>query len=104
MTTEGLYEYKALKTFFRLLRLSPSGHDDAAIQFSLFDVDLPQRYEALSYTWGEPVKTSDRHSEQVKYLVYCDQQKILIQKNLHDALRELRLKHNERILWVDAIW
>jgi hypothetical protein len=104
MATEGLYEYKPLKTSFRLLRLSPSRHDDAAIKFSLFDVDVPPPYEALSYTWGEPVKTSDTRGEQVKYLAYCDQQKIWIQKNLHDALRHLRLRHDERILWVDAVW
>jgi hypothetical protein len=51
-------------------------------------------YEALSYTWGDPIP--------VKPLV-LDDKKIRITKNLDAALRHLRRTGAPRRLWIDAL-
>ncbi|OCK73896.1 HET-domain-containing protein, partial [Lepidopterella palustris CBS 459.81] len=51
-------------------------------------------FEALSYTWGESVKT---------HTLLCNGLKIEITRNLFDALTELRHKSTERNMWIDAI-
>ena len=52
------------------------------------------RYEALSYTWGDPKITKP---------VICSGKKIEITANLHSALYHLRYPDRQRILWVDAL-
>jgi hypothetical protein len=80
----------------RLLKLSPATAVNDHIECELFcsDLDGPQTFEALSYTWGSvdnPV-TISLHSTPTQ-----------ITQNLAAALRHLRLPNEARILWVDAL-
>lgn len=51
-------------------------------------------FEALSYTWGDPSET---------FPLICNDQKLLIHKNLHDALPFLARRRSSQPLWIDAI-
>ncbi|KAK3386134.1 heterokaryon incompatibility protein-domain-containing protein [Podospora didyma] len=58
-------------------------------------------YEALSYTWGDSIKTA-------KIKLYPSREATIsgdmgITDNLAAALRRLRLSDRERFLWIDAI-
>ncbi|KAE9576050.1 hypothetical protein CGMCC3_g7698 [Colletotrichum fructicola] len=52
------------------------------------------KYEALSYTWGDP---NDRTQ------IYLDDQPFSVTANLESALRCLRLPDTDRVLWTDSI-
>lgn len=52
------------------------------------------KYEALSYTWGDP---NDRTQ------IYLDDQPFSVTVNLKSALRCLRLPDKDRVLWTDSI-
>ncbi|PMD46841.1 heterokaryon incompatibility, partial [Hyaloscypha variabilis F] len=52
-----------------------------------------EKYEALSYTWGQPG---------FNHQIICDDKQLPITQNLFEALRQLR-KGGERVLWIDAI-
>lgn len=54
-----------------------------------------QRYEALSYVWGDP---SDS-----QYIFLGGENQFPVTKNLYAALRSLRLPHAGRRLWIDAL-
>ncbi|KAI1363809.1 HET-domain-containing protein [Xylaria arbuscula] len=54
-----------------------------------------QRYEALSYVWGD---LDDQHQ-----IFLGGDKAINITKNLHSALRSLRLSRGGRKLWIDAL-
>ncbi|KAM5355518.1 hypothetical protein ACJ41O_002164 [Fusarium nematophilum] len=95
----------ALQT--RLLRIHHSTNPNAEIQCDLFTVDLKKKsgatiagsskkagYEALSYTWGDPQPT-------VRILV--NGLPCWISANLFAALRQLRARERDRVLWTDAI-
>jgi len=82
---------------FRLLRILKG--KDSTICCELFQALVRQRsvaisYEALSYVWGSPG---------AEYLVEINGKPFRITKNLHEALRHLRLRNQDRIVWVDAI-
>lgn len=51
-------------------------------------------FEALSYTWGDPSET---------FPLICNDQKLLMHKNLHDALPFLARRCSSQPLWIDAI-
>lgn len=56
---------------------------------------LKAQYEAISYTWGEPL---------VIYPLYVDDGKhVKATSNLDQALRRLRLPATSRLLWADAV-
>lgn len=59
---------------------------------------LHQRYDTLSYTWGEQDPT-----EHIKIIHANQQYRIRIRPNLHQALLHLRSHRDDRYLWVDAI-
>ncbi|KAH8817266.1 heterokaryon incompatibility protein-domain-containing protein [Xylogone sp. PMI_703] len=95
-----LFKYNPIdlgKPSFRLLRLLKGDGRDICCE--IFDAWLHQRgnvvfYEALSYTWGyndfaESIEVKGR--------------RLHITLNLYRALRDLRLRDRDRILWVDAI-
>jgi hypothetical protein len=70
------------------------------MQISLREVrssDEPE-YEALSYTWA-----TENGDTTLSSTVYCEGAAIQVTKNCEDALRRLRHRDGERILWVDAI-
>ena len=98
-TTSATYQYHPLQYpgQIRLLRLQP-GDELASIQITIFPVLLGEKpiYEALSYTWGDP---------NPRALISCneDGDTIEITLNCEAALRRLRAKDKERILWIDAV-
>ncbi|CAI0641616.1 unnamed protein product [Colletotrichum noveboracense] len=53
------------------------------------------KYEALSYTWGDP---NDRTQ------IFLDDQPFSVTANLESALRCLRLPDTDRVLWTDSIY
>lgn len=92
------YEYEPLQdaASIRLFELLP-GLPESQLQIVIHSIHLPstQKYEALSYTWGEPGQTHE--------LSVSGGYKFKIRTNLQSALRELRLPSQSRWLWVDAI-
>jgi hypothetical protein len=52
------------------------------------------KYEALSYTWG---------SEDSQNAILLDGKTFLVRDNLWEALIRLRMRDEERVLWIDAI-
>jgi hypothetical protein len=96
----GLFEYDPLDLddcSFRLIRLFKA--DYGLVQCELFhswlhNKDCAVEYEALSYTWGS---TNDL------YEIEVNGKKLPVTGNLFLALQQLRFKHQDRILWIDAI-
>ncbi|KAI0444863.1 HET-domain-containing protein [Xylaria telfairii] len=82
------------------------GEDECEFEFPIYlDMDLDsgptqrmhpfQRYEALSYVWGDPSDPQD---------IYFDGGvPFPVTRNLYAALRSLRLPHRGRRLWIDAL-
>lgn len=85
---------------FRLLRLLRHDYDvhdfpRCELFGAFFDCDedlIP--YEALSYTWGGPMKNET---------ILLDGKKFNVTMNLHQALLDLQSRDTDRILWVDAV-
>jgi hypothetical protein len=93
------YQYEALHTpdAIRVLKLLP-GCFGSPLKCEILEVRKSEdpSFEALSYTWGEPVFpriVQDAKSNTV----------IRITENLSDALNGLRYEATERILWIDQI-
>lgn len=57
-----------------------------------YEIGMP--YEALSYTWGSIERTSK---------ITTNDCTLAVTENLHHALRYLRYKDRDRILWIDLI-
>lgn len=84
------------KPAFRLLRLSKG--DSFDIECELFQAYLDDEsiitYDALSYAWGS-TKQYD--------IITVNGRRLGATRNLYLALQKLRLRDEDRILWVDAI-
>ena len=82
----------------RLLKLLPASNhvNDQGLGCALEDCRLSDdlSYEALSYTWGQPVFPESLHTHNGI---------LRITENLALALRSLRFKDRVRYLWVDAV-
>ncbi|KAJ8130370.1 hypothetical protein O1611_g3262 [Lasiodiplodia mahajangana] len=100
--TEDEFRYLPLQRpgMIRLLRLTPQQDATARIECQLFDYPLVELthalhlYEALSYVWG---------SANGYYSISVNGRVLSVTENLHTALLELRDRHIERVLWIDAI-
>lgn len=95
----------------RLLHLLPSTDRDARLECQLIETQIPDydfisqqststahdpcKYQALSYTWGEP------RFPQLLHVLPAGI--INITENLHSALQALRKPDKTLILWVDAV-
>ncbi|KAE9364223.1 HET-domain-containing protein, partial [Stipitochalara longipes BDJ] len=82
----------------RLLRLQArmfSASDEIECELFQVNLDAEPRYEALSYEWGPPVESPS--------WISVDGNEHRVRENLSDALRDLRLKYEPRILWIDAL-
>ncbi|KAF4616233.1 hypothetical protein G7Y89_g15171 [Cudoniella acicularis] len=101
LTSPCTYRYEPLQhaDSIRLLALYP-GDFTTPIQISLAEVRSQDNhpYEALSYTWAMEDGNCRRSSQ-----IRCDGSKIWVTKNCELALRYLRKKDLNRVLWVDAI-
>ncbi|KAM0492237.1 hypothetical protein ACHAP8_010100 [Fusarium lateritium] len=79
----------------RILRILPGNRDDplrCILRTACLDDD--NKYEALSYAWGDPLDC-------LSIEVNGSQKSITV--NLFNALRRLRYAESERYLWVDAL-
>ncbi|KAF4988846.1 hypothetical protein FGRMN_9520 [Fusarium graminum] len=97
MTDYSIYSSLSLdKTLFRLLVLHPATDRDQPIRCNLLtsELDTKPDFEALSYCWGISTDT--------KTISVCDKP-FEATVTLHRALKGLRLKNEDRTLWVDAI-
>ncbi|CVK96142.1 uncharacterized protein FPRN_12166 [Fusarium proliferatum] len=79
----------------RLLILQPGARDDV-LECELVNAELSwrTRFEALSYAWGDDTTTHE---------LKCSGHNIGVMANLHDALLDLRLPTQRRVLWIDAL-
>ncbi|GAB1316503.1 hypothetical protein MFIFM68171_06713 [Madurella fahalii] len=92
-----LYQPLSLPREIRLLVLEPGSGADEPVRCRLVHVDLLSwrtRYDALSYTWGDPA---------VRSTILCDGRPTSVTTNLHSALVHLRDPHSPRVIWVDAL-
>lgn len=99
MNSERRHQYNALDAGqIRVLILAPSHDADAPLCLSFHSAplnDLAGRYEALSYVWGEP---------RLEFLIHHhDESQVWVTRNLDSALRRLRLRHDARWIWADAV-
>ncbi|KAF5252271.1 hypothetical protein FANTH_2827 [Fusarium anthophilum] len=79
----------------RLLILEPGAREDV-LECELINAELSwrTRFEALSYAWGD---------DTTKHELKCSGHIIGVMANLHDALLDLRLPTQRRVLWIDAL-
>ncbi|KAH3953214.1 hypothetical protein HBH64_085480 [Parastagonospora nodorum] len=82
----------------RLMCLEPAFFSQEPLRFSFLSgnlIDFEDRYEAVSYTWGEPLLTYPLHHK--------DGTQVMVTANLDRALRRYRLPVTKRLLWADAV-
>ncbi|KAH8704607.1 heterokaryon incompatibility protein-domain-containing protein [Phaeosphaeriaceae sp. PMI808] len=106
--TSMLYTRLDSARMIRLLRLharsSPSqkssfdAEKDIPISCNLYPITFHeakgQGYEALSYTWGDPVALLP---------IQVNETEVLVTTNLHAALSHFRSETTDIVLWVDAL-
>lgn len=80
----------------RLLALRQGRYQDDFIECELYswEIDNTPSYEALSYVWG---------NQQSTRVISLQGSAFRVGENLYNALRRLRQRRTNRILWVDAI-
>src|ERR1700760_2984604 len=101
----------------RLLHLLPSTDRNTQISCLLLETQIPNgrhgepaahraplvHYQALSYTWGDPVFPKTLHVVKENDSDTCPTGIINITENLHCALQTLRKTDKTLVLWVDSI-
>ncbi|KAF2261447.1 hypothetical protein CC78DRAFT_619404 [Lojkania enalia] len=110
-----IYTYEQLpgEKWIRLLRIiGRPTQDDTLLTLSMhpFRLESAPKFNALSYTWGNPMVpfsslyVEDNEDSVRKYSVEVDGRKLLVTKNLLDALYEIRrMEAKGEFLWVDGI-
>jgi hypothetical protein len=98
MSTPDLHTYEPLlyaSAYLRVLTLH-AGNVLEPIRCTLRTVSLDEKpsYDALSYTWGDPTATKS---------IQVDGVSIQVTSNLEQALRHMRDRKADLVLWVDAI-
>ncbi|KAF2843234.1 hypothetical protein M501DRAFT_924367, partial [Patellaria atrata CBS 101060] len=92
-----LFQYTELPNSqsIRILTLHPgSYHDEITCSLSVSQLDNLEKYEAISYTWGDA-----KIAEEIS----VGDSRLAITTNLIGALRRFRLEDRDRKLWADAI-
>ena len=82
----------------RIIVLEPARDQSAPLNFSFRQASLAEledKYEAISYTWGKP--------NLIIPALVQDGTRLLITKNLDNALRRFRLPCKKRNIWADAV-
>ncbi|CCT66538.1 related to heterokaryon incompatibility protein (het-6OR allele) [Fusarium fujikuroi IMI 58289] len=90
--------YAPLDTDRREIRLASivpgRWSEDVYCELKVVSLDETPTYEALSYTWGDPLD---------KTPIFLNGLTFLVTKNLHWALRRLRHCDETRYIWIDAL-
>lgn len=97
VTVESLFEYEPLEgpRNIRVLHVHPGLPGDLlSCHLEHVDLNLNPTYEAISYVWGNP---SFSHS------ILCDGRRIVVTKSLNDVLQRLRLRDQQRTVWIDGV-
>ncbi|KAI6417389.1 hypothetical protein MCOR21_011106 [Pyricularia oryzae] len=104
-----LYQYDPLDLgrdairLCRLFRRSQDPQRPPIIRCELFQSYLHKAegvpYEALSYTWA----CEDETSETIKHTIIMSGKVHHVTTNLFHALSSIRLDHEDRIVWIDAL-
>jgi hypothetical protein len=94
-----VYRYRPLSTrnHTRVLELQSAKAEDVPLCCALREVDVETEdciYEALSYTWGEPI---------FSHKLFVEGELIKITPSLAGALRRFRLQEKARSIWADAV-
>ncbi len=84
------------RPMIRLVELIPVTQTVLLLELNIIHVSLADcpDYEALSYCWG---------GQEPNFPIPCNNHRLLITRNVANALRYLRHKDKKRILWIDAI-
>ena len=92
------YQYQPLhfEESIRLVHIHPAKSKSARLVCDIRHADTASRYEALSYTWGNPELS---HNVVVEEL----ESQVRITASLHDALVNLRQPDSVRVIWADGI-
>lgn len=108
------YKYSPLKLAtgpngeFRLLTILP-GLEGENIKCMLKNASIssPPRYEALSYTWGDPKGVESKFpvkgNPNQSFTIAVNGQHAEVRYNLNAALFQLRHQTEPRVVWIDAI-
>ncbi|RTE78327.1 hypothetical protein BHE90_007203 [Fusarium euwallaceae] len=94
---EGVASLDVAQEQIRMLHLEPGwGSTPISCTIHLISLtsDPPPKYEALSYTWGDPKVTRE---------IIVNGYLVNVTFNLYSALYRLRQPEEMRILWVDAL-
>jgi hypothetical protein len=93
--TAALYEPLPSQSSIRLVTLQPGDFNDPIrCTLEVFELASLPPYEAISYVWGDP---TPRHR------IRCNGRPYLIGNNVNDVIRNVRLKDEIRVFWVDAL-
>lgn len=100
------FQYKPLREGrdeIRLLHIEP-GTTDSQIRCYLKNANLHHQtaYQALSYTWGDPIAEQDKQTDNPKEQILLKGTSFEVESNLHNALIYLR-RRSILVVWVDAI-
>ncbi|KAF2144178.1 uncharacterized protein K452DRAFT_154350 [Aplosporella prunicola CBS 121167] len=93
----AVFEYPLLQelTQIRLLRIKPGKLGDPLVcELYPITMDSDPEYESLSYAWGDKTITVE---------IECQKSRMNIAHSLHDALQRIRDRHEDRVVWADAI-
>lgn len=83
------YEELSLPRSIRLLRIQVTGSNDILAEMISISIDSAPVYDALSYTWGDPISSCIPHDEacyRESFFMMCNGQILEINANLRDAL------------------
>ncbi|KAH8627378.1 HET-domain-containing protein [Alternaria alternata] len=93
------YRYRPLEhdDSFRILVIFPSLDNSDPIRCTIAHAQLSDEsfeYEAVSYTWGDAAATQT---------IYFPSAELNVGRNCYNVLRRLRCKHQDCLLWIDAV-
>lgn len=94
---EDVYIYKALnplKREIRLIKLKRNPFTGICSTLETYPLESPPRYEAISYTWGVPIKD---------HLVFFDGRWLPTTQNVYRIFQDRSSFFRTRWLWVDAV-
>lgn len=93
--TAALYEPLPSQSSIRLITLHPGDFNDPIrCTLEVFELASIPPYEAISYVWGDPTPRNR---------IRCNGRPYLIGNNVNDVIRNVRLKDEIRVIWIDAL-